>query len=82
MLSALKNAITARNGTKFTVDELIILGALKSRQLDLTDIEVLFKLIEEQSDKHNLINVQIELYTNHRDYVQAFKCLLKSKSEP
>lgn len=57
MLSALKNAITARNGTKFTVDELIILGALKSRQLDLTDIEVLFKLIEEQSDKHNLINV-------------------------
>lgn len=57
LLKALKNAITARNGSKFTVDESVILGALKSRQLELQDIEVLFKLIEEQQDKHMLINV-------------------------
>lgn len=38
-------------------------------------------MIEEHPDKQSFINVQIELYTNHKNYVQAFKCLLQSKSQ-
>jgi hypothetical protein len=56
---AFKNVITSRNPAKssFTVDEEIIIGALRSFSLQLEDIEVLFKMIEEQPDRNSFLNV-------------------------
>ena len=58
------------------IDEQVLLGALRSRQLAADDINELFALIQSHKNQHSFINVQIELYLNKQDYVQAFKCLL------
>ena len=63
------------------MDEKILLGALRTIQLKLTDIEILFKLIADHPEKSKFINLQIELFENHKNYIEAFKCLLQSKSQ-
>lgn len=81
LLNSIKNIITSAQSTSkrtFKIDENVILGALRTQKLELEDIEQLFKLIEAQGESTRFINVQVELYTNHKNYEKAFLCLLQS----
>lgn len=63
------------------VDETLVIGALRAKQLKKEDIEKIFKIIEGQPETSAFINIQIELYESRKDYVRAFKCLIQSKTQ-
>jgi len=63
------------------VDETLIIGALRAKELKREDIDKIHKIIKDQPETSAFINIQIELHESLKNYVDAFKCLLLSKTQ-
>ena len=63
------------------IDETLVIGALRAKQLKKEDIDKLHAIIKPQPETPAFINIKLELHESRKEYVDAFNYLLKSKTQ-
>jgi hypothetical protein len=81
VLKAIENQLQPRQTgitslQNYRVDETLVIGALRAKELKKEDIDRVHKIIKDQPETSAFINIQIELHESLNNYVDAFKCLL------